>query len=404
MAAGVYRMRKMDVAEAVASEKGIGISPSNDFDQQVSRFEGQSGFKIFGASRSGFGYIANGKGTRQNEVVISTRGTSVLSDWLTDAKIGIALTDGGYRVHVGFQDTYKSFRNSIKEWMASLGANRPSTVHCVGHSLGGALATLVASFVKSELNCDVKLYTFGCPRVLADVSGLFFTQKIGADNIFRCHHNGDPVTVIPHFPYFHVPLGSGRDYYLNSGHRFHKNTHSMAKYVKTVGDLSWNEVAAKSKVDSQDMMDKVINAAKNADVHPIGKGFMMFGAGAFWAIGKLLKKILQAVGHVISGSIFFAFTGAATVLDKLAFILRQAVNVSVKLGKRVRNLLGMMMQWMGRMMHGAWEVSTSVIRWILDLFASALRSLADGAIRMAHTMPDPTGMSSFMHWMTPPMD
>ncbi|WP_350643813.1 hypothetical protein, partial [Psychrobacter sp. HY3-MNA-CIBAN-0198] len=40
-----------------------------------------------------------------------------------------------------------------------------ATVHCVGHSLGGAVASLVADWAKRRFSSDVKLYTFGAPKV-----------------------------------------------------------------------------------------------------------------------------------------------------------------------------------------------------------------------------------------------
>lgn len=75
-------------------------------------------------------------------------------------------------------------------------------VHCIGHSLGGAIANLAAEWAANTLNKKVKLYTFGSPRV-GFASGGFankLTTALLPENIHRVYHNNDPVPMIPTFP------------------------------------------------------------------------------------------------------------------------------------------------------------------------------------------------------------
>ncbi len=77
-------------------------------------------------------------------------------------------------------------------------------IHCVGHSLGGALATLAANWLKSfpEVNAKVHLYTFGAPRVGGKSFSMNATQRL--DSIFRCVNGADPVPKVP--VYFSITL------------------------------------------------------------------------------------------------------------------------------------------------------------------------------------------------------
>ena len=69
----------------------------------------------------------------------------------------------------------------------------PRCIHCVGHSLGGAIAQLTALWAQ-ERGIPAKLYTFGSPRVVVE----HFVPS-AASNIknYRVIHGADPVPYIP---------------------------------------------------------------------------------------------------------------------------------------------------------------------------------------------------------------
>jgi hypothetical protein len=69
-------------------------------------------------------------------------------------------------VHEGFHSLYTELRDQIIDWVASV--KDDSTIVLTGHSMGAGMALLIASdqvFAKFNLNNNVVVYTFGCPRV-----------------------------------------------------------------------------------------------------------------------------------------------------------------------------------------------------------------------------------------------
>jgi triacylglycerol lipase len=112
-----------------------------------------------------FGFVAAG----DRQAVVSFRGTHFLSEWLDDAEL--ALVEYRFRpdagsAHIGFQAIYETLRQSLKKVLSQLGGN-PSSLIIVGHSLGGALATLCAldSEVANLSNGQIQAVTFASPRV-----------------------------------------------------------------------------------------------------------------------------------------------------------------------------------------------------------------------------------------------
>lgn len=96
-------------------------------------------------------------------------------------------------VHAGFNKTFYSMKPALQEFVAANIRDKiTGCVHIVGHSLGGALATLSADWIKAEYSLPVKLYTFGSPRVGLDNFSRAATSRI--DKIYRCTHGADPVT------------------------------------------------------------------------------------------------------------------------------------------------------------------------------------------------------------------
>ncbi len=132
------------------------------------------------------------------------RGTASLADGVTDGNCGMQFGPGGQIVHAGFNETFKSVKDQLDACLNDSRNQGINHIHCVGHSLGEALATLVADYARSR-GMSVSLYTFGSPRV-----GLFpfsngITDVIGAESIFGVHHTNDPVSMVPLFPFVHAP-------------------------------------------------------------------------------------------------------------------------------------------------------------------------------------------------------
>jgi triacylglycerol lipase len=57
-----------------------------------------------------------------------------VQDWLTDGNMAMT----GSTIHSGFLGTWNSFAHEIDAFFKGRKVN---TIHCIGHSLGGTLAT-----------------------------------------------------------------------------------------------------------------------------------------------------------------------------------------------------------------------------------------------------------------------
>ena len=103
-------------------------------------------------TKDGFGICAIGGKGYENDIFLIFRGSTFANnnaDWVSNAHIGIEFSRTGLPVHIGFNQIFGSMLPKIKEFLG-LHTKITGTIHCVGHSLGGAVATLVADWVSSN--------------------------------------------------------------------------------------------------------------------------------------------------------------------------------------------------------------------------------------------------------------
>jgi len=126
--------------------------------------------------------------------IIAFRGTQPdsLRDILIDANIRPTRWDGPGWVHKGFWNGLQAILPQVNAW---LGGRAVSRLTLTGHSLGAALATLLAG-----LHTDAALITFGSPRVgNADFAAAFTGRSVK-----RFVDTTDVVTGVPPAPYKHL--------------------------------------------------------------------------------------------------------------------------------------------------------------------------------------------------------
>jgi triacylglycerol lipase len=195
----------------------------------------------------------------KHDLVIACRGTqpTEFNDISADLKAMPVMAETVSRVHRGFKAEVDELWPMISEDIARK-ANLGKTLWFCGHSLGAAMATIMASRCMHdiELNDPVELYTFGSPRV---------GWKKYCNSLNVVHHrwknNNDIVTTVPLalMGYIH----HGTQHYLNAYGKYRKPTgwqmikdrwrgiwmglkkgkidsfgdHSMVEYIKHISKL-----------------------------------------------------------------------------------------------------------------------------------------------------------------------
>jgi len=131
--------------------------------------------------------------------VLAFRGTEPkeIADWLTDSKFAPKPWDPGFgNVHEGFAGALETVFPAIRRDLESLrGSGR--SLYVTGHSLGAALATLLAARLAAQQTYPVQgVYTYGSPRVGDIAFEGNYTRLLG-ERTFRFVNHEDLVTRVP---------------------------------------------------------------------------------------------------------------------------------------------------------------------------------------------------------------
>lgn len=167
-------------------------------------------------------------------ILVAFRGTELtdVRDALADAKVALKALGNGEtrRVHTGFLEYFQRLEKKLMAKLIELQRARPERqVYLTGHSLGGAMATVMFAMLVIQRELDLKkqkaagstegqatlpsplLYTFGCPRV-GDAEFARHLDRLYPGRIFRVENHVD---VVPQLP---PPAG-----YHHVGHRMRFN-------------------------------------------------------------------------------------------------------------------------------------------------------------------------------------
>ena len=127
-----------------------------------------------------------------NDIFIVFRGTepNQMKDILADAKAWRKPAREKGLVHFGFAQAIDKVYDNIVHWINEQKLDGERNITCTGHSLGAALATIMASRLDAN-----ELYTFGSPRV----GDRRFVKEMNTDKIkhYRFVNNNDIVTRVP---------------------------------------------------------------------------------------------------------------------------------------------------------------------------------------------------------------
>ena len=121
--------------------------------------------------------------------LVAFRGTepSKLSDWLRDAAFEGARCPwgrSGGEVHLGFLNGFLSVRDALDGFLDENWVAGTPIVLC-GHSLGGALATVAATYLRETRTDRVMLYTYGSPRTGSVRFSRYYTTQ--RPIVAHCH-------------------------------------------------------------------------------------------------------------------------------------------------------------------------------------------------------------------------
>lgn len=179
-----------------------------------------------------------GKNQLKGHAFIIFRGTQLLVDWGTNLDIGTQSINSGL-VHAGFYKAMSSMKDQVREFVLKARNDGVVHFHCIGHSLGGAIATLCVDWLKSALNISAYLYTFGAARPGLSNFANKFNHQIATDRIHRVYHTGDIVPLIAPWPFVHAPNSRISGKIVAGGVMPGVEWHSMTKYIESVKKHSW---------------------------------------------------------------------------------------------------------------------------------------------------------------------
>jgi len=136
------------------------------------------------------------------KTIVTFRGTSTVGDAADDARAYlINFHDFGCKIHKGFNDQFKDSIDPLTLHLREL--KRDRDIYFIGHSLGGALATVASLyFTKKYSFINIHVHTYGSPRVGDYNFAKLFNASVKSSK--RYVNQNDIVTYAPWFFFVHV--------------------------------------------------------------------------------------------------------------------------------------------------------------------------------------------------------
>ncbi|OQR84355.1 hypothetical protein ACHHYP_20681 [Achlya hypogyna] len=151
-----------------------------------------------------YGWVLKG----DKRVVVVFRGTLCAANAFTDLQVHMAVPRfasdepllDGIRLHAGFYAAYHTVQASVRRIVCAAMADMNDVqLYITGHSLGGALASIMAFDVATDatwaLREEVVVYTYGSPRVGNHKFAQAFKRLV--PNCYRVCADGDPIVGTP---------------------------------------------------------------------------------------------------------------------------------------------------------------------------------------------------------------
>ncbi|TCI01770.1 lipase family protein [Corallincola luteus] len=308
---------------------------------------------------TGFGFVGVGRneGHYKGEIVIAFRGTAGMADTLTDLHCGTTVGPNFQAVHAGFNRTFNSIKKQLAGLLDKMG-NKP--IHCVGHSLGGALAQLAANWIKKRYKVPVKLYTFGAPRV--GYKSFATLAESSLQGVYRATHRSDPIPLVPVWPFVHA----GDEYRLSTCVHLTGKAHCLA------GDSPGYLETASAYKDYTSMAKGSAANFKAVRLKYENRHHASFTS--VWAdrIGEALLTLLRKSGQLTAIMAQAAIGGTLTLYDVLARSLVEISNLSKEYAEDCKGLLGHILNFAGKATVTVDKMTYSFIKSVLNLMLTKL--------------------------------
>ncbi|MDK9778363.1 MULTISPECIES: lipase family protein [unclassified Vibrio] len=324
-----------------------------------------------------FAVIAEGrKGSLYaDSLVISFRGTEkIIGDIITDGNLGLTGTSSGHIVHAGFENCFNSVRPQIESYILSYKKTyrtRPKVIHCVGHSLGGAVASLAAEWLKCTYHSRVHLYTFGAPRV----GFLPFARGVGSEieKTYRCTHGADPVPMVPLWPFIH----GGNEYRLDRSTGIYGCAHGLSStatpgYLNTANTQDWGGLEYASNIYLHQPV--ILSYFNRHNAH--------FNSGWVAKISSAILTLLKLSGQAHRAQAYM--TAGMTCWDLLAKLLHSISKMKDKYADHLRGILGHMNVMSGNLALDMSHLTYSIIKNCFSRFIRKLKQYVGHALNFAN--------------------
>lgn len=373
-----YRAKEPSADGIMALEITPNVQKSFRFNVSKGPIMGTTGgFLPWLDDTTGFAIIGHGVNQYQNHIAIAIRGTKTLHDILTDMNFGLSTGPNGTYVHSGFNNAFESMRPALEERLARhLNGSSAGTVHCVGHSLGGALASLTADWLKQKYKRTPYLYTFGAPRV--GIEPYAERSTSGNCRIFRCTHGADVVTKVPLWPFCHAPVSLPGEYRLDGDRGISYTAHAMGVtgtpgYRNTAKGNDWSQL----KTASADFLDEPVRLRYE------DRGQARFTADWADRLGAAVVTLLKDAGYYTLVATQATLGTALTFYDLLAKKMEEIAAASEKLADQARGLLGHMLAFAKEAVTTVTDLSFRFIRWVFSRTLTALYGAVQESLQEA---------------------
>lgn len=178
-------------------------------------------------------------------IAVVFRGSNQMANWMENMNLFFTEAFFG-EFHTGFYQAAASLWRVLEEAVDQLRLHKRRPVFLTGHSLGGALATVLAAKWLHEGRPFVNVYTFGQPRVVSQATARVFCVEC-KERFFRFHNNNDAVTRIPLrlMGYRHV----GTYLYISEEGTIHRDVGFWFRFMDRL-DGAWEAIKALEFADS----------------------------------------------------------------------------------------------------------------------------------------------------------